>query len=81
MNALFLKDLAEKTRRGLRGRIEGGKSGRRSLLRLSRRQGSNAGTITTGEREIEPARGRGRRANLSRVRRRSVSPKQIAKNG
>ncbi len=27
MNALFLKDLAEKTHRGLRGRIEDGKSG------------------------------------------------------
>jgi site-specific DNA recombinase len=27
MNALFLKDLADKTRRGLRGRIELGKSG------------------------------------------------------
>ena len=27
MNALFLKDLADKTRRGLRGRIENGKSG------------------------------------------------------
>src|SRR5690606_14019313 len=27
MNALFLKDLADKTRRGLRGRIEEGKSG------------------------------------------------------
>jgi DNA invertase Pin-like site-specific DNA recombinase len=27
MNALYLKDLAEKTRRGLRGRIEAGKSG------------------------------------------------------
>src|SRR5438067_6606536 len=27
MNALFLKDLAEKTRRGLRGRVELGKSG------------------------------------------------------
>ncbi len=27
MNALFLKDLADKTRRGLRGRVEGGKSG------------------------------------------------------
>ena len=26
MNALFLKDLAEKTHRGLRGRIEDGKS-------------------------------------------------------
>lgn len=27
MNALFLKDLADKTRRGLRGRIEAGQSG------------------------------------------------------
>ena len=28
MNALFLKDLADKTRRRLRGRVEEGKSGR-----------------------------------------------------
>jgi site-specific DNA recombinase len=27
MNALFLKDLADKSRRGLRGRVESGKSG------------------------------------------------------
>lgn len=27
MNALFLKDLADKTRRGLRGRVEAGRSG------------------------------------------------------
>lgn len=27
MNALFLKDLADKTRRGQRGRVEAGKSG------------------------------------------------------
>jgi site-specific DNA recombinase len=27
MNALFLKDLADKTRRGLRGRIDAGKAG------------------------------------------------------
>ncbi|MCH2038149.1 MAG: recombinase family protein [Rickettsiales bacterium] len=27
MNAIFLKDLADKTRRGLRGRVENGKSG------------------------------------------------------
>lgn len=27
MNAMFLKDLADKTRRGLRGRVEKGKSG------------------------------------------------------
>ena len=27
MNALFLKDLADKTRRGLRGRVQQGRSG------------------------------------------------------
>src|ERR671924_1197860 len=55
MNALFLKDLAEKTHRGLRGRVEDGKSagglcyGYRVVKSLS------GGTLTTGEREIEPA--------------------------
>lgn len=34
MNALFLKDLAKKTHRGLRGRVEKGKSGGWPLLRL-----------------------------------------------
>jgi len=34
MNALFLKDLADKTRRGLQGRVVNGKSGGRALLRL-----------------------------------------------
>jgi len=34
MNALFLKDLADKTRRGLRGRVEQGKSGGGNALRL-----------------------------------------------
>jgi len=38
MNALFLKDLADKTHRGLRGRNEGGKSARRTLLRIPCRQ-------------------------------------------
>ena len=37
MNALFLKDLADKTRRGLRGRVEAGKSGGGAQLRLWRR--------------------------------------------
>src|SRR5438093_11458333 len=40
MNALFLKDLAEKTHRGLRGRIEGWQVCWRPLLRLSRSKGS-----------------------------------------
>src|SRR5262245_51823460 len=34
MNALFLKDLALKVRRGLEGRVRQGSIGRRSLLRL-----------------------------------------------
>ena len=37
MNALFLKDLAAKTHRGLRGPGPGGPVGRRALLRLRRR--------------------------------------------
>jgi site-specific DNA recombinase len=32
MNALFLKDLADKTRRGLRGRIEKGRAGAASAM-------------------------------------------------
>lgn len=56
MNALFLKDLAQKTRRGLRGRVAKGLSGGgnsygyRVLNRLMA-----DGTAATGEREVEPA--------------------------
>jgi DNA invertase Pin-like site-specific DNA recombinase len=39
MNALYLKDLAQKTRRGLEGRIRQGKSAGGTLLRLRHRQG------------------------------------------
>src|SRR6478752_570671 len=79
MNALFLKDLAEKTHRGLRGRIEDGKSagglcyGYRVVKALS------GGTVTTGEREIVPGEAR----IVDRIFRQfiaGVSPKQIAKN-
>ncbi len=53
MNALFLKDLADKTRRGLRGRVEAGKSGGGNsygyrVVRSLTDQG-----LTTGEREID----------------------------
>jgi DNA invertase Pin-like site-specific DNA recombinase len=79
MNALFLKDLAEKTHRGLRGRIEDGKSagglcyGYRVVRTLS------AGTVTTGEREIEPAEA----TVVERIFGEfiaGVSPKQITEN-
>ena len=55
MNALFLKDLAKKTHRGLRGRVEKGFSagavgyGYRMIRRLS-----SEGELVRGEREIEP---------------------------
>ena len=53
MNALFLKDLADKTRRGLRGRIEKGKSGGGLTYGYDvvRRVGEG-GEVTTGERAI-----------------------------
>ena len=79
MNALFLKDLAEKTHRGLRGRIEDGKSagglcyGYRVVRTLT------SGAVSTGEREIEPAEA----AIVERIFRdfvAGVSPKQIGKN-
>src|ERR1035437_8203007 len=54
MNALYLHDLAEKTRRGLRGRVEAGRSGGGLSFgyRIVRR--FENGVVTTGEREIVP---------------------------
>ena len=56
MNALFLKDLADKTRRGLRGRVEAGYSGggKSYGYRIHHRLLAD-GSVATGEREIEPA--------------------------
>jgi site-specific DNA recombinase len=53
MNQLFLKDLAAKTRRGLRGRVEAGFSGGGNAYgyRVVRRLKSD-GELTTGERDI-----------------------------
>lgn len=53
MNQLFLKDLAAKTRRGLRGRVEAGFSGGGNAFgyRVLRRLRSD-GELATGEREI-----------------------------
>jgi DNA invertase Pin-like site-specific DNA recombinase len=55
MNALFLKDLALKTRRGQRGRVEAGKlpGGNSYGYRIVRRILEN-GSASTGEREIDP---------------------------
>ena len=54
MSALYLKDLAQKTRRGLEGRIRAGKSaGGNSYGYRVVRQLLAGGTATTGEREID----------------------------
>jgi hypothetical protein len=79
MNALFLKDLAEKTHRGLRGRVEDGKSAGGLCYGYRVVKALNAGTVTTGEREINPEQA----AVVERIFRdflAGVSPKQVAKN-
>ena len=55
MNALFLKDLAIKTRRGQRGRVEAGKiPGGNSFGYTIVRRFLDDGSVSTGEREIDP---------------------------
>ncbi|MCC7179933.1 MAG: recombinase family protein [Acidobacteria bacterium] len=79
MNAMFLKELADKTRRGLRGRVELGKSGGGACFGYRIVRTFNDGVVSTGEREIAPEE-----ADL--VRRifkdyiAGISPKQIAKD-
>ena len=79
MNALFLKDLAEKTHRGLRGRVEDGKSAGGLCYGYRVVKTLNGATVTTGEREIVSDEAR----VVERIFREfvaGVSPKQIAKN-
>jgi DNA invertase Pin-like site-specific DNA recombinase len=53
MNALFLKDLGDKTRRGLRGRVEGGKSGGGNAYAYDLRRSYDAnGELIRGGRTI-----------------------------
>ena len=55
MNALFLKDLALKTHRGMRGRVEAGKSGGGNAYGYKVIRSFNAdGSPVAGERQIEP---------------------------
>jgi hypothetical protein len=53
MNALFLRDLADKTRRGQRGRVEAGKipGGSSYGYRIIRRILTD-GSVSTGERQL-----------------------------
>ncbi|WP_371425115.1 recombinase family protein, partial [Tardiphaga sp.] len=55
MNALFLKDLADKTRRGLRGRVEQGKSGGGNSYGYTVvKQFDAHGEALRGDRQIDP---------------------------
>ncbi|MBV0914217.1 recombinase family protein [Anianabacter salinae] len=79
MNQLFLKDLADKTRRGLRGRVEAGRSGGGNAYGYDvvRRIGEN-GEPVTGERCINPTEA----AIIQRIFRmfaEGQSPKAIAR--
>ncbi|MCB6180203.1 recombinase family protein [Rhodobacter sp. Har01] len=78
MNALYLKDLAQKTRRGLRGRVEAGRSGGGNSYgyRVVRRLLAN-GAPATGEREIDPSEARVVRRIFSEYIS-GLSPRQIA---
>jgi site-specific DNA recombinase len=78
MNALFWKELAEKTRRGMRGRVELGKAGGGLCYGYRVVRQLQNGMMTTGEREINSE-------EAAVVRRifesyaAGASPKQIAK--
>jgi hypothetical protein len=77
MNALFLKDLADKTRRGLRGRVELGKSGGGLCYGYRVRRATHDG-VATGEREIVPAEAEVIR-RIFRDYAAGLSPKALAK--
>jgi len=77
MNALFLKDLADKTRRALRGRVELGKSGGGLCYGYRVRRARND-VMATGEREIVPAEAEVVRRIFS-VYSTGMSPKAIAR--
>lgn len=78
MNALFLKDLADKTRRGLRGRIENGKSGGGLCYGYELVKHVNAnGEAQCGERRIVPDQAEVVR-RIFREFAHGVSPRKIA---
>ncbi|MCC7124878.1 MAG: recombinase family protein [Acidobacteria bacterium] len=79
MNAMFLKELADKTRRGLRGRIELGKSGGGACFGYRIVRTFKDGVVSTGEREIIPEEADVIR-RIFRDYVAGVSPKQIAKD-
>ncbi len=80
MNALFLKDLAQKTRRGLEGRVRKGKSGGGRCYGYDAVQGIDAsGTPVRGERRIN----RSQAEIVGRIFKdfaNGISPRKIAKS-
>jgi site-specific DNA recombinase len=78
MNALFLKDLADKTRRGLRGRIEAGRSGGGNAFGYDVVRTGCDGTVEAGERRINLAEAKVVHRIFCQYSR-GVSPRQIAK--
>lgn len=79
MNAMFLKDLADKTRRGLRGRVEKGKSGGGIVYGYDvAKRVDGEGNYAKGEREINEFEAEVVR-RIFRDYARGVSPRTIAK--
>jgi DNA invertase Pin-like site-specific DNA recombinase len=79
MNALFLKDLADKTRRGLRGRVELGKSGGGIAYGYRAVRAVDAqGQAVRGEREIDEAQASLVRHIFEAYALHDLSPKAIA---
>jgi site-specific DNA recombinase len=78
MNALFLKELAEKTRRGMRGRVELGKAGGGLCYGYRVVRQLQNGVMTTGEREINSEEAAVVRRMFESYAA-GASPKQIAK--
>ena len=78
MNALFLKDLADKTRRGLRARVELGKSGGGLCYGYKVTRAMHDRVAVTGDREIVPAEAEVIR-RIFRDYAAGLSPKALAK--
>lgn len=79
MNAMFLKDLADKTRRGLRGRVEKGKSsGGISYGYRVKKHCDSDGEIIRGDREIDEAEAEIIRRIYREYGNENKSPKAIA---
>ena len=79
MNAMFLKDLADKTRRGLRGRVEKGKSGGGIAYgyKLVKQFDAN-GEAIKGDREIDQSKAKIIRRIFHEYAHLNASPKAIA---